>query len=137
MHIRNKIPLYLLVSLALLLGACVPAGSADPLAGSQWRLLEIDREDYSQYNITLAFDDEAGATGSGGCNSYGGAYEVDGSNGKLQFSEITSTLMACADEGVTNAESAYFQALNSVGEYALGNGQLTLLGDHTLLFAGQ
>lgn len=51
------------------------------------------------------------AGGYGGCNSYGGTYQVDGN--MVSFEQITSTLRACADDRVTDQEQRYFQALES------------------------
>jgi heat shock protein HslJ len=52
---------------------------------------------------------------------------VDG--GKLSFGQITSTLMACADEGVMDQEQRYFQALQNAGEFTLDGDRLTVLYD--------
>lgn len=77
--------------------------------------------------ITLEFDaaDEVG--GSGGCNSYGGAYTI--ADGRLVLSEIVSTLMACTDQAITEQEMAYLAALQTAGHFAITNGMLTIWYD--------
>jgi heat shock protein HslJ len=45
------------------------------------------------------------AGGFGGCNSYGGTYQLDGNN--ISFGEITSTLVACANDDLTEQEQSF------------------------------
>ena len=86
-------------------------GGEQPIAGS---------------NITLLMaNGQAG--GFGGCNSYGGAYQVDG--GMISFEQITSTLIACADASVTEQEQRYFQALESVSRFERMDNFLQLMDD--------
>jgi heat shock protein HslJ len=67
------------------------------------------------------------AGGSGGCNSYGGTYQVDGTS--ISFGDITSTLLACADASITEQEQRYFQALESAGQYEVVGDQLRITYD--------
>ena len=67
------------------------------------------------------------AGGSGGCNAYGGAYQVEGSN--ISFEEITSTLRACADQRVTDQEQLYLAALGSASQYHVEGDQLLITYD--------
>jgi len=136
----------LILFAALLLAACAAPGSG-ALAGTSWVLQSLD--DSNQVGaalggqpITLQFTSANEMGGFGGCNSYGGSYRA-GSAG-ISFRDIVSTLMACADENMTNVESAYFQALSAADSYAItlcescANEQtLTLTGGgHTLVFVG-
>ncbi|WP_233566113.1 MULTISPECIES: META domain-containing protein [unclassified Flavobacterium] len=59
--------------------------------------------------------------GFGGCNSIGGTifYEKD----LLRFSNVISTLMACASG---NKEGEFIKALQSTTTYTIGNNRLTL-----------
>ncbi len=77
--------------------------------------------------ITLKFEAENQFGGSGGCNSYSGQYQVE--DGALLFSQIVSTLMACADERVTQQEQRYFQALEAAGQFELTADRLTIQYD--------
>ena len=74
-------------------------------------------------------------SGSGGCNSYGGAYEVDG--GRLQVKQIISTLMACADTSVMDQEAAFLSALGNAQSFKLTSGELQIMTSDgkTLTFA--
>ncbi len=90
--------------------------------------------------VTLQFTSASELGGSGGCNSYGGSYQVG--NGHISFGEIMSTLMMCADEDVAAVETAFFAALGAIDSYAITECEacafaetLTLTGgDHTLVF---
>lgn len=75
------------------------------------------------------------AGGFGSCNSYGGTYQVDGNN--ISFGEITSTLVACANDDLTQQEQRYFEALEAASSYELDGDQLRLLdanGEGLLIF---
>lgn len=78
----------------------------------------------SMITLLLA-DGQAG--GFGGCNSYGGTYQVEGNN--ISFGGITSTLVACATESVTEQEQRYIQALQSANSYELEGNQLRITYD--------
>ena len=67
------------------------------------------------------------AAGTGGCNGYGGTYQVDGNS--ISFGPITSTKMACADAQATEQEGRYLQALESASEYAVEGDQLNVTYD--------
>ena len=127
--------------LALVLAACAqalpqpspllsptPPGS-NPLTGTEWRLASFGPAGALQpvlpgSTITLRFEQNGQATGSGGCNSYGASYQVQGSN--LAISQVISTEMACLQQGVMEQEQRYFQALQSTGSFVLGSDQLVI-----------
>jgi heat shock protein HslJ len=67
------------------------------------------------------------AAGTGGCNGYGGTYQVDGNS--ISFGPLTSTKMACADAQATEQEGRYLQALESASEYAVEGDQLHVTYD--------
>jgi heat shock protein HslJ len=70
----------------------------------------------------MAADGQFG--GFGGCNSYGGAYEITGN--QLSFHDINSTLKACVDEQVMQQEQDYFEALKSAGTFEVEGNYLTI-----------
>lgn len=118
-----------------LLVACggAPAGSAEntaaELEGTEWRLVEYGPADAPVASrpeppITLTFEEDGRIGGSGGCNSYGGTYQLDGQS--LTMGQIQSTLMACADAAVTQQESAYLAALGSATTLQLDGDELTM-----------
>lgn len=153
MTLNTKIPFTLFVLATLILSACTsltglnpqpgpsqppgaetPATTAqpgdNPLVNTHWTLVSFGGAD-NQVNpviasstVTLQFEPEGRAGGSGGCNSYGAAYQVQGN--QVSFSEIISTMMACADPSVNEQEQRYFQALQSAGAFKLDGDQLKI-----------
>lgn len=110
-----------------------PSGvsSENSLENTHWSLVSFGAPDSEQppiegSMITLMMaNGQAG--GYGGCNSYGGTYQVDGDT--ISFDEITSTLRACADENVTQQEQRYFQALESAARFERMDNFLVLSGE--------
>ncbi len=66
--------------------------------------------------------------GNSGCNSYGTWYEID-ENTLTLSGEIIQTLMACADEAVSNQEHDYIKGLHHVESWVVENDTLTLTGN--------
>jgi heat shock protein HslJ len=100
------------------------------LANTGWTLVSITRAGaetpaLAGRPVTLKFDGQGGASGFGGCNSYGGKY-VEG-NGTVQFKEVISTMMACADAPVNQQEQAYFQVLQNAAKVSLSAEQLVII----------
>jgi heat shock protein HslJ len=125
----------------LVLAACSPAApqptigaSQTPvvsrsLANTEWRLESFGSAGAVESvlagsTITLRFDENGLVSGSGGCNTYSAGYQIQG--GKLSFSEVTSTEMACAEEGLTRQEQRYFQALQVAGSFELSGDRLVI-----------
>jgi heat shock protein HslJ len=107
-------------------------GEGGALENTHWRLVSLGTPgaetplvEGSMITLLLA-DGQAG--GSGGCNSYGGTFEVD--DGNVSFDGITRTLKACADERVTEQEQRYFQALESAESYKLEGNLLRISYDN-------
>lgn len=100
------------------------------LEGALWTLSSfVDGDSVSSVladsEITLTFDAINNSIGgSGGCNSYGGSYAVEGDS--ITFSQLVSTMIACMDDGVMTQESTYLAALESVERYEVTGRQLTL-----------
>jgi heat shock protein HslJ len=66
-------------------------------------------------------------TGSSGCNSFTGSYEIKKGN-RITFSRIVSTRMACPD---METETQLFKILNSADHYILHGDTLVLSGAGT------
>lgn len=124
---------YVFISVfSALLLMTVPAAlaQADPaglLSGTQWQLVSYGTPGAEMpvipgSSVTLTFDTAGQIGGHAGCNSYGGQYRIE--DNRLVFSGVVSTLMACADDAVTNQEQAYLEALRSTGAYALTDNRL-------------
>lgn len=99
------------------------------LAGTAWELVAYGAADApttvtSGSAITLEFDEDNVASGSGGCNSYRSQGSVVEPDGSLSFGEVASTRMAC--EGLMEQERAYFAALQSATDFSIVDGQLVL-----------
>jgi heat shock protein HslJ len=116
----------------LLTSACTAVqankGEGD-LTNSQWKLVSFGESGAETPvvegpSITLEFEEEGQVGGSGGCNSYGAKYEMQGNT--LTVQEITSTLMACKDEQVMEQEQQYFQALQSAASFEITGDALTI-----------
>ena len=111
--------------------AASPQGLPTGLENTYWSLLSFGSPGAKQplveeslITLTLA-GGQAG--GSGGCNSYGGTYQVDGN--RITFGELTRTERACLDQRVTEQEQRFFQALESASEYKVEGNQLQITYD--------
>jgi heat shock protein HslJ len=87
------------------------------LVGTQWQLESFgptaaEMPVVEGSTITLEFETAEQAVGSGGCNSYGGDYTVQGDT--ISFGQIVSTEIACLDQAVTEQEQRYFEALHKI-----------------------
>jgi heat shock protein HslJ len=107
-------------------------GMETGLENTNWNLVSFGSPGAEQpliegSTVTLMF---AGgqAGGSGGCNSYGGPYQVEGTT--ITFGEITRTLRACADAGMTEQEDRYLAALASASEYQIEGDRLLITYDN-------
>jgi copper homeostasis protein (lipoprotein) len=109
-----------------------PAGGQPaqvPLEGPEWRLVALAGGPISVADTerapTLQLDpSDHRAFGSGGCNSFGGSYTLDGD--RLGFGPLISTKMACATGMET--EQAYFAALAEVRSWQVIGERLELYG---------
>ena len=112
-----------------LLAACSSAGggAAADLNGTSWVLATLDGSPPVEgTELTISFADGE-VTGSAGCNSFGGTYEVDGTT--LVFSPLVSTMMACEDS-INAQERAYLDALDTQVDFAINGSSLTLTGSN-------
>lgn len=101
----------------------------DPLAGTAWVLesfgtVGAEEPAVGEVPVTLEFSTDGQMGGNGGCNSYGGSYELDGNT--LAFGEIVSTLVACVDTAQMEQEVQYFDALQTASEFQLEGDRLTI-----------
>jgi heat shock protein HslJ len=132
-----------LVSAVLVLGLVAALGAAcggddddsgdgPPLEGTAWTLVSgVEFPDDAVPTLTL---EEGQASGFGGCNTFGGGYEVDGES--ISIGPLAATLMAC-EEPKMAAEAAYMPALEAADAWAVEDGELVLSsgGDETLRFS--
>lgn len=82
--------------------------------------------------ISLGFDENGKDFHGQAVNNYFGSYQANG--GKIKFSLGGSTMMA-APEPMMEAETAYFQFLDSAETYKFENGKLIISSpDKTMTF---
>ncbi len=126
----------LLVGLTLTLAACDaeavpsrPRSEPSALAGTSWTVFSVaGRLPVPGSPPTLIFT-ATGASGSGGCNGYGGSYRYDPSTGAIAFTEMGMTAMACLDNPRNVFEGAFFGALVAANRAAFDSvGRLVLTG---------
>jgi heat shock protein HslJ len=110
--------------------AVTPAAiGAAELEGTAWRLVEYGPTDapiaaLAEPPVTVTFEAGGRLAGSGGCNSYGGTYALDGQS--LSIGEIVSTRMACADDRAMQQETTILAALDAATGLQLAGDELIL-----------
>jgi heat shock protein HslJ len=110
--------------------APTPSGpGSSSLAGTSWTLVSVNgRLPVPGTPPTLVFTD-TDASGTGGCNGYGGKYRYDPGTGSIAFLDLGMTLMLCSDNGRNVVESAFFGALTAANGVAVdAGGRLHLAG---------
>jgi pimeloyl-ACP methyl ester carboxylesterase len=110
-------------------GDTQPPAAENDLVGSIWQLISFGpvgatNPVIGNAPITLEFELDGQAGGQGGCNSYGGPYRVQ--NDSLNFEEITSTLIACSDQAVSEQEQQYLLALQTASRFIIDGDKLTI-----------
>lgn len=116
-----------LVVAALSVAVPAQAQAPSPLAGTSWRLGELNGERVipGGEHLTLQFAaDGASVSGYGGCNQFSGPYTQNGAS--LQIGPLASTRRACLEPALNTQETAYFQALDSTTRYSIERGHLLL-----------
>lgn len=116
------------------------ASSSNSLDHTIWNLVSYGKPGSESQiiagsKVTLELNAAGRASGNGGCNKFNGSYVIK--DNTIKFDQIISTLMACADQQVTQQEQGYLQALNSATKYDLQGDQLTIFygtGEDTLHF---
>ena len=111
----------------IVLGLAVTA-FAESLPVGKWKLDSYKfgqkiADPISKELITLNIDSEGKIGGLSGCNVDGGSYSF--AEGKLQISEIFSTMMAC-EEPLMSFERTFYETLRSSDRFTLVDGVLTI-----------
>ena len=109
--------------------ATLGAAESAPFEGNAWSLKFIsDGEDLNPVlmgvEVTALFEGGQ-VTGSAGCNTYSGSYELDGQS--LTIGPLDLTQNTCEDpEGVMDQEDVYVTALGAVAGYDVIGGVMVL-----------
>jgi heat shock protein HslJ len=127
-----KKSMMLLLTLSLVLAAC---GSQPASLTGTWMLTGYGLENslipaLTEDEAMLTFGEDGTVAGSGGCNSLGGEYEVDGN--QITFGEIVSTLMACDDSRMAQ-EGVVTQVLSGTAQYKIEDNTLKLMNNDMVL----
>lgn len=129
----------LLVLLLIIASAVVQAQTSRDLStdqqvltGTDWRLVSFGPPDTEVdvvpgTTVTLKFEEDGRASGSTGCNSYSGTYEVRGDS--IAFGRLVSTRRACLDQNANEQEHRFFSALEAANRFRLSSNRLTLMSD--------
>ena len=102
------------------------------LTGTEWTLVSIGGAGAEEglvagTTVTLKFGEDGRASGSTGCNSYSGTYQVRGDS--VTFGRLISTRRACLDQNANQQEQRYLSALEMANRFRLNSNRLTILSD--------
>src|SRR5215213_595366 len=132
---RFVVALFVLVSMSV--GAYGQTGrgmSTDQrvLTGIDWRLASLgpagaETGVVAGTTVTLRFGEDDRASGSTGCNSYSGTYQVRGDN--ISFSRLVSTRRACLDQNANEQEQRFLSTLGAASRFRLSANRLTIFSD--------
>ncbi|GAA5531476.1 META domain-containing protein [Herpetosiphon gulosus] len=96
------------------------------LIGSRWNVLTINGKPLvGSKPLPFVIESASQVSGDGGCNGYGGGITIDGTT--IRIGPLVSTLMACAEPGIQDQETALHQQFEQVRIYQHTETHLTLL----------
>lgn len=104
------------------------------VAGTAWEVLSVNNGQEAVVSViqgtelTVTFDDDGGVSGSAGCNSFSGSYDVSGND--IAIGPLSSTRKACASpDGVMEQEQRFLAALEGASTVAFVGERLELRTD--------
>ena len=107
---------------------------ATSLTGTDWVATRVNNGNQgvvsilADTEITATFTEDGQVAGSGGCNSYNGAYTVDGSI--IEVGPLATTRKLCGSpDGIDDQEAQYFAALDAATTYTILGSELELRDD--------
>ena len=132
---RFVVSLVTLVSMSILAYGQTGRGmSTDQrvITGIEWRLISLgpagaETSVVAGTTVTLRFGEDDRASGSTGCNSYSGTYQVRGDN--ISFGRLVSTRRACLDQNANEQEQKFLSTLGAANRFRFTRGRLTILSD--------
>lgn len=132
---RFFIILVLLVSAPLVVQAQIDRNrptDQQALAGTEWRLVSLgppgsETDVVTGTTVTVRLGEDGRASGSTGCNTYSGTYEVRGDT--ISFGRLASTRRACLDQNANEQERRFLAALEAANRFRLSSNRLTIISD--------
>lgn len=128
---KNRILKLAVIGIAGLLSLSIAMAQSTPgaLADTRWQLVSYGNPEaptpvVEGSSVTMEFIGEDEVSGSTGCNSYGGFYEITGDT--ILFEEVFSTLRACLEEAIGTQESVFLSALQTAGFFEVTGEQLVI-----------
>lgn len=121
---------FLLALVTLMLPA--PILDQRVLAGTDWRLISLgpagaETEVVTGTTVTSKFGEDGRVSGSTGCNTYSGTYDVRGDT--ISFGRLISTRRACLDQNANEQERRFLAALETANRFRLSSNRLTIFSD--------
>lgn len=106
--------------------------TSNNITNKYWKLVEVmgqpvptDTLQRKEPHMILHTADNR-VTGNGGCNSFGGTYQLDSVNNRLRFSPLMATKMACIENERMRIEDQLFKALEMTDSYHVKGDSLQL-----------
>ena len=89
-----------------------------PLAGAEWRVVDIARTPVVENSsVTLTFGADGRVSGNSTCNSFSGPYEASGDS--LHIGPTMGTLRACVETSLMEQETRFLAVLGEVRAYTI------------------
>ncbi len=148
MALTKLIPAMLALGILSSLAACSPVTTCSSTPTSQiedstWNLASYGDSSNPQNvivgtTVTIIFrSSNDQVEGYGGCNNYGGNYEIDGT--KLTVSGLVSTKIYCTQPpGVSDQETSYLEILQAADSLQISGARLQInAGNRVLVYTRQ
>ena len=114
-------------------GLYVLAKTNNSITNKYWKLVEVmgqpvptDDTLHGKEPHMILHTAENRVTGNGGCNGFGGTYQLDSANNRIHFSPLMATKMACLEGNRMKVEDQLFKALEMTDSYYVKGDSLQL-----------
>ncbi len=121
--------------IGLILTACSFSQQKTPVIGTwivvSYGLASNPTPTLPNLDRSIIFDDDGNVSGNMGCNSFSGAYKIEGA--KLTFQPMTSTKLNCPSDLVMKQEQAALQVLSGSADFKIDGKYLTITNSGNVL----